>query len=198
MFQLKPSQPLEVSNRVSLRHYLFYFKNFFHHGVFVFWILVLFFLKNYYKYYINNYVSEKDFILNLSVIAVAYLVAVVFRAYYFAEANLIEAKRVGMEVLKTLSFANIEFYEDSGKENLLCRATSDMETVDHLLPHEMNILSNNLFEMMFKLGMMVWYFPYLLVPVMMFLVDFSGEFFRYRRISLYLEANSNRVTEKLL
>lgn len=52
--------------------------------------------------------------------------------------------------------------------------------------------------MMFKMGVLVWSFLPMIVPVSIFMVDFSRNFFRYRRVSKFLEINSNRVNEKLL
>lgn len=87
-------------------------------------------MKNYYKYYINSNISDQDFIYKLSGITLLYILAVIFRSYCFAAANLTEAKRIGEKTLEVISFGNIEFYETHGKEALATRALSDMETVD--------------------------------------------------------------------
>lgn len=73
-----------------------------------------------------------------------------------------------------------------------------MESVDNQFPHEMNILFNNIFEMIFKLGVLVWSFFAMIVPVIIFMMDFYKKFFRYRRVSKYLEVNSNLTSERLL
>lgn len=108
------------------------------------------------------------------------------RSYYFATANLAEAKRIGEKVLDVISFGNIEFYESYGKEVLATRALSDMETVDSQFSFEMNILFNNIFEMLFKMGVLVWSFFPMIVPVFIFMIDFYKNFFRYRKVSKFL------------
>lgn len=73
-----------------------------------------------------------------------------------------------------------------------------METVDSQFSFEMNILFNNIFEMLFKMGVLVWSFLPMVMPVGIFMVDFYKNFFRYRKVSKFLEINSNRVSERLL
>ena len=52
--------------------------------------------------------------------------------------------------------------------------------------------------MVFKIGVLVWSFLPMVVPVVVFMIDFYQNFFRYRKVSKTLETNSNKVNEKLL
>jgi ABC-type multidrug transport system fused ATPase/permease subunit len=142
----------------------------------------------------NEYINTEGFIRNLTIITVCYLGFVVLRSVYFAKANLEEAKRIGFKMIETVGYGNIEFYEDSGKESLTCRAMTDMETVDSQYAFEMNILFNNIFEMIFRIGVLLWSFYSMIIPVMVFMIDFYRKFFRYRRVTKALEMSSHEIS----
>lgn len=82
---------------VSLSTFKIYYKSK-KHIVFVFSMLIVTFISNYYNYYVNTYIKlseyNSDHVVIIILLTLLFAVGLFFRSYYFADANLDEAQRI--------------------------------------------------------------------------------------------------------
>lgn len=108
--------------------------------------------RNFFDIWLKEYVNynaiflfEDNFRLTLICIAVFTIFWTLMRAFCFAIANLRASKNIFLQLLNSIIYSKMQFFENNAVGRIINRFSGDTQAIDDRISFESNILMNNIF-----------------------------------------------------
>ena len=112
------------------------------------------FSLNFYDIWLKEFASKnpiflvkESFEITLIVVSAFVLVATLFRSFIFAVGNLRASKLIFTDLLQSVLYSKIKFFEKNDIGNIINRFSGDTNAIDINISFELNIFLKNLFTM---------------------------------------------------